>query len=102
MVDYMEESTKEIIRKWERIIIENGGKVAEIVIDDDLKALTADVISKASFSSSYAQGNQIFSKLAALQAVLAKPNLLFGFLNLRFHFSSFLLVNLCFCSIFHS
>lgn len=84
MVGFMQESTKEIMRKWERCITESGGKAAEIVIDDDLKALTADVICKACFGSSYAQGNQIFAKLAALQAALAKPNLLFGFANLRF------------------
>ncbi|KAI9108140.1 hypothetical protein K1719_021013 [Acacia pycnantha] len=84
MVDFMEESTKEIIRKWDRRITESGGKVAEIVIDKDLMALTADVICKACFGSSYAQGNQIFAKLSALQAVLAKPNLLFGFTHIRF------------------
>ncbi|XP_028776302.1 cytochrome P450 714A1-like [Neltuma alba] len=84
MVDFMEESTKEIMRKWERCITESGGKIAEIVIDDDLKAITADVICKACFGSSYAQGNQIFAKLAALQVVLAKSNFLFGFTNLRF------------------
>ncbi|KAI9108048.1 hypothetical protein K1719_020921 [Acacia pycnantha] len=84
MVDFMEESTKEIVRKWDRRITESGGKVAEIVIDKDLMALTADVICKACFGSSYAQGNQIFAKLSALQAVLAKPNLLFGFTDIRF------------------
>ncbi|XP_054782760.1 cytochrome P450 714A1-like [Prosopis cineraria] len=84
MVDFMEESTKEIMRKWERIIEESGvKKMAEIVIDDYMKDLTADIISKACFSGSYAQGNQIFAKLTALQAAVAKPNMLFGFLYLR-------------------
>ncbi|XP_028776373.1 cytochrome P450 714A1-like [Neltuma alba] len=83
MVDFMEESTREIMRKWERIIEESGGKMAEIVIDNDMKELTADIISKACFGGSYALGNQIFAKLTALQNVLAKPNVLFGFLYLR-------------------
>ncbi|KAK7340093.1 hypothetical protein VNO77_20787 [Canavalia gladiata] len=84
MVDLMEESTMEIIKKWERRIKESEGEVAELVIDGDLKTLTADIISKTCFGTSYAQGNLIFTKLATMQAALAKPSILFGFLNLRF------------------
>ena len=80
----MEESTRETMRKWERSIKESGGKTVEIVVDKDLKALTADVICKACFGSSYAQGNQIFATLDALQVAIAKPNLLFSFTNVRF------------------
>ncbi|KAI4328684.1 hypothetical protein L6164_021019 [Bauhinia variegata] len=90
MVGFMEESTMTMIRTWERRIIEfqrEGGKeIAEMVIDDDLKALTADVISKACFGSSYDKGNQIFAKLATMQTALAKPSVLFGFLSLRSRF----------------
>ncbi|XP_027338716.1 cytochrome P450 714A1-like [Abrus precatorius] len=84
MVDLMEESTMEIIRKWESYIRESEGGIAELVIDGDLKVLTADVISKACFGSSYAQGNLIFAKLATMQSALARPSILFGFLNIRF------------------
>ncbi|XP_054782556.1 cytochrome P450 714A1-like [Prosopis cineraria] len=83
MVDFMEDSTKEIMRKWERIIEKSGGKMAEIVIDNDMKELTADIISKACFGGSYALGNQIFAKLTTLQNALGKLSVLFGFLYLR-------------------
>ncbi|XP_020239482.1 cytochrome P450 714A1 [Cajanus cajan] len=83
-VDIMEESTMEIIQKWESLITESEGGVAELVIDGDMKALTANIISKACFGSTYAQGNLIFAKLAKMQNALAKPSILFGFLNLRF------------------
>ncbi|KAJ1407194.1 Cytochrome P450 [Sesbania bispinosa] len=84
MVDFMEESTLEIIRTWERRITESEGGITEIEIDVDMKVLTGDVISKACFSSSYAQGNQIFAKLATMQDALSRPSILFGFLNLSF------------------
>ncbi|TKY65631.1 PHYB activation tagged suppressor 1 [Spatholobus suberectus] len=83
-VDIMVESTMAIIKKWKSHITESEGGIAELVIDGDLKALTADVISKACFGTSYAQGNLIFAKLATMQAILAKPSVLFGFINLRF------------------
>lgn len=83
MVDLMEESAMAIIRNWESRIKSEGG-TAEIVIDEDLKTLTADIISKACFGSSYTEGNQIFAKLAIMQATLARPSILFGFLNLRY------------------
>ncbi|XP_028793575.1 cytochrome P450 714C2-like [Neltuma alba] len=80
MVDFMEESTKTMIKKWERIIEENGGEMAEIVIDNDMKELTGDIISKVCFGGSYDIGNQIFSKLTALQNALAKPTVVIGLL----------------------
>ena len=109
MVDFMEESTKEIMKKWERIIEESdgGGKMAEIVIDNYMKELTGDIISKFCFGGSYALGNQIFSKIAALQRALAKPNVLIGFLHPRFlhslctfiFFFLYFITSICACSV---
>ncbi|CAL0299177.1 unnamed protein product [Lupinus luteus] len=84
MVDLMEESATKIIQKWEGRIAENEDGIAEIVIEEDLKVLTADIISKTCFGTSYAQGVQIFTMLATMQATLSKPSILFGFLNLRY------------------
>lgn len=84
MMDIMEESTLTIIQTWERCITENNEKIAEIVIEIDLKILTEDIISKACFGSDYTQGKQIFSKLKDMQAALSKPSILFGFLDLRY------------------
>ncbi|CAL0299172.1 unnamed protein product [Lupinus luteus] len=84
MVDLMEESATKIIRKWEGRIAENEDGIAEIVIEDDMKVLTAYIISKACFGTSYAEGIQIFAMMETYQALLSKPSILFGFLNLRF------------------
>ncbi|CAL9003080.1 unnamed protein product [Prunus brigantina] len=84
MVGLMEESTKTIIKTWESRILESEEGIVDITIDEDLKSLSADIISRACFGSSYSQGNQIFAKIAALQDILSHPSLLFGFLNFRF------------------
>lgn len=80
----MEGSTLEIIKQWESCITKNNG-IAEIVIETDLKILFEDIISRTCFGSDYAQGKQIFAKLAAMQAAFAKPSLMFGFRNLRLY-----------------
>ncbi|VVA14483.1 PREDICTED: cytochrome [Prunus dulcis] len=84
MVGLMEESTKAIIKTWESRILESEEGIVDITIDEDLKSLSADIISRACFGSSYSQGNQIFAKIATLQDTLSHPSLLFGFLNFRF------------------
>ncbi|XP_004305066.1 PREDICTED: cytochrome P450 714A1-like isoform X2 [Fragaria vesca subsp. vesca] len=84
MVGLMEESTMALLETWESLILESESGVAEIRMDQDLKTLSADIISRACFGSSYSQGNQIFAKIAFLQDALSKPNMLFGFLNFRF------------------
>lgn len=83
----MEESTLEIIRTWERRIAESKKGIADIVIEADLKVLTEDIISKTCFGSDYAQGKQIFAKLATMQATLSSQSILFGFLNIRLYTS---------------
>lgn len=73
-----------LLETWESKILESESGVAEMRMDQDLKTLSADKISRACFDSSYSQGNQIFAKIAFLQDALSKPNMLFGFLNFRF------------------
>lgn len=92
----MEESTKTIIKTWESRILESEEGIVDITIDEDLKSLSADIISRACFGSSYSQGNQIFAKIAALQDILSHPSLLFGFLNFRFVCSSVSNFSTCF------
>jgi len=84
MVGLMEESTMALLETWDSRIQESESSTVEMRIDQDLKALSADIISRACFGSSYSQGNEIFAKIAFLQDALSKPNLLFGFLNFRF------------------
>ncbi|XP_030496189.1 cytochrome P450 714C2 [Cannabis sativa] len=81
MVELMVNSTNSLIRSWEKKIEDEGG-VSDIKVDDDLRSLSADIISKACFGSSYSQGEQIFSKLRTLQKLMSKRTI--GIPGIRF------------------
>ncbi|KAG9157621.1 hypothetical protein Leryth_014133 [Lithospermum erythrorhizon] len=70
MVNLMVESTTEMLKSWERKALSCGENV-EISIDEDMRALSADIISRASFGSNYTEGERIFSKLRTLQNVMS-------------------------------
>ncbi|XP_030546590.2 cytochrome P450 714A1-like [Rhodamnia argentea] len=84
MMDLMVDSTMAMIEKWEGMILQSEETAADIYITEDVNSLSANVIARACFSSSYAEGRQIFAKLRTLQHALARPDRLFGFHNLRF------------------
>lgn len=67
----MVESTSNMIESWDERTRNSVGK-SEVKVDDDLKSLSADIISRACFGSSYAEGEQIFLKLQTLQMVMSK------------------------------
>ncbi|CAI9762316.1 unnamed protein product [Fraxinus pennsylvanica] len=79
MVGLMLESAKTLTGKWEGCIESQGGIMAEIEAEEDLRSLSADVISKACFGGSYTKGKDIFSKLRALQKAISNQCFLFGF-----------------------
>ncbi|KAA8534509.1 hypothetical protein F0562_032026 [Nyssa sinensis] len=54
--------------------IENEGGVADIKIDEYMRSFSGDVISRACFGSSYAEGEEIFLKLRARQEALSKKS----------------------------
>ena len=74
MTNLMVESANSMLRSWE-IKVENDGGQSEINVDDDLRALSADIISKACFGSNYSEGKEIFLKLRALQVVMSKGSI---------------------------
>ncbi|KAG8099087.1 hypothetical protein GUJ93_ZPchr0013g37471 [Zizania palustris] len=78
MVDLMVESAQVLVKSWEDRLDGNGGASAvNIKIDDDIRAYSADVISRACFGSSYVKGKQIFAMIRELQKMVSKkPNLL--------------------------
>ncbi|KAL5738916.1 hypothetical protein ACOSQ2_028096 [Xanthoceras sorbifolium] len=85
----MEECTMAMISTWERRLSESsrlGGAAAtaEFMVDQDLRGLSADIISRYCFGSSYSQGKNIFAKLANLQEALSHQSLVFGLPNFRF------------------
>lgn len=83
MVNLMIDSTTSLQRSWERRIIEQGEGVADIRVDEDLRSLSADIISRACFGSSYSQGKDIFLKLRTLQTAMSRDFLHFGIPGMR-------------------
>lgn len=81
MVSLMVDSTTSMLRIWENRIKNEGG-VADIKVDEDLRSLSGDIISRACFGSSYSQGEQIFSKLRTLQKLMS--NRIIGIPFLRY------------------
>ncbi|GFP90495.1 cytochrome p450 714c2 [Phtheirospermum japonicum] len=74
MLKLMAESTLTMLKAWEKNTESLEGKV-EISVDDDLRRLSADIISRACFGRSYLQGEKIFSKLQSLQRVMSRGNI---------------------------
>lgn len=71
----MLDSANLLVKQWENKIQEHGG-VASIRIDQDLKFMAAEIISKTLFGSYYALGNEISRKIGILQDVLSQQNTL--------------------------
>ncbi|KAF8009814.1 hypothetical protein BT93_J0722 [Corymbia citriodora subsp. variegata] len=78
MVGLMVESAQTLLRTWDSRIEAEGGQMAEITVDEDLRSLSADVISRACFGSSYVKGKEVFSKLRSLQNIMSRQSFLFG------------------------
>lgn len=71
MVSLVVESAMPMLSKWEEM-------VCDITVDEDLRAVSADVISRACFGSSFSKGKEIFSKLRCLQKAITHHNILFS------------------------
>ncbi|KAK6162700.1 hypothetical protein DH2020_002541 [Rehmannia glutinosa] len=74
MVSLMAESTSTMLKSWENKTESCEGKF-EIRVDEDLRSLSADIISRACFGRSYLQGEKIFSKLQSLQRIMSRGNI---------------------------
>ncbi|XP_031264401.1 cytochrome P450 714C2-like [Pistacia vera] len=81
MVKLMVYATILTLKSWENKI-ENGGGSADIKVDDDMRSLSADIISRACFGSNYSKGEDIFSKLRTLQKTMSKVGI--GIPGLRY------------------
>lgn len=71
MIGSMVDSAMQMLRKWEEMV-ERGGKMGcEIRVDDeDLKDVSADVISRVCFGSSFFKGKEIISMINDLHVSL--------------------------------
>ena len=82
MVDLMVASATALVAAWEDRMISDdnrggGGGCLELRVDDDMRAYSADVISRACFGSSYVKGKEIFALIRELQKTVSskQPNL---------------------------
>lgn len=83
MVNLIQESAMTMVNLWNNII-ENERGIADIEIDKHMRRFSGDVISKACFGSNYTKGEEIFSKLRALQQALSKNKLAMTMLGMRY------------------
>ncbi|XP_077239228.1 cytochrome P450 714C2-like isoform X2 [Tasmannia lanceolata] len=83
MINLMVESTLPLLKSWESRVESEGG-IGEITVDENLRSLSADVISRACFGGSYSKGKEIFSRLRAVQEAMSKKCLLIGIPGFRY------------------
>ncbi|XP_010922815.1 cytochrome P450 714C2 [Elaeis guineensis] len=83
MVNVIVEATIPFLESWESLLKSEGG-TREIVVDEDLRSFSADVLSRAFFGSSYAKGEEIFSRLRQLQKAMSRSSILIGIPGSRF------------------
>ncbi|GAV71499.1 p450 domain-containing protein [Cephalotus follicularis] len=74
MINLMVDSTTTMLKSWESRIEIKGG-IADIKVDEDLRSLSADVISRACFGSNYSKGEQIFARLRLLQKTMSMSSI---------------------------
>ncbi|KAF8728795.1 hypothetical protein HU200_018074 [Digitaria exilis] len=58
-----------LIKEWEQLVSNNGNKEAEVELNRNFQELTADVIFRTAFGSSYKEGKQVFHTQKQLLAV---------------------------------
>ncbi|KAL6896622.1 hypothetical protein ACP4OV_007194 [Aristida adscensionis] len=82
MVGLMASSARALVESWEERLLHQpefggvNGSALELKVDDDIRAYSADVISRTCFGSSYVRGKEIFAMIRELQKTVAKPSLL--------------------------
>ncbi|XP_057865292.2 cytochrome P450 CYP749A22 isoform X1 [Cryptomeria japonica] len=81
MVPVMASSTGRMLEKWENAIADG---VKEIEVSNDFRCLTADVIARTAFGTSFEQGKHIFHMLAELTILAGKSFGKMSFLGSRF------------------
>ncbi|CAN6330214.1 unnamed protein product [Urochloa humidicola] len=77
MIELIEDATAPLLESWERML-DNAGGNREIVVDDYLRKLSADIIARVCFGSSFTRGEEIFCKLRQLQKAVSQQDALVG------------------------
>ncbi|KAF6172641.1 hypothetical protein GIB67_041964 [Kingdonia uniflora] len=82
MVSIIVSSTTTLLKSWDNKIEFEGG-IGHIKVDEDLRSLSADIISRICFGSNYSKGKEICLKLKALHKAMSRKGLLIGVPGLR-------------------
>lgn len=81
----MVESAQPLLESWSNSIECQGGMPIDVSVDEDLRSVSADVIARTCFGSSYCKGKQIFSKLRSLQKAIVEQSInLFDVASFRY------------------
>lgn len=83
MVDLMVDSASSLLASWEEKLQVQGGRNAEIEVEEELRCYSADVISRTCFGSNYVQGKDIFLKLRELQENVSASSIFAEMFGLR-------------------
>lgn len=81
MIQLIEDATAPLLEAWESILDSAGGST-EIVVDDYVRNISADVIARACFGSSFAKGEEIFCMLRKLQKAISQQDAFVGLSSL--------------------
>ncbi|KAF6172659.1 hypothetical protein GIB67_041982 [Kingdonia uniflora] len=84
MVDMMVECSIKMLNAWESKVNNGAAGIADIRVDEELKNLSADIISRTIFGSNYVTGKEVFLKIRAIMDVLAKQTNLLGIPGVRY------------------
>ena len=64
--------TSSMLKNWEEKVAQTDSHGKEIDVHQELRALTANIISHTAFSSSYNEGEEVFEMQRELQEMAAK------------------------------
>lgn len=60
---------EQLIKEWEQLVASNKNKEVEVEFSKHFQELTADVISRTAFGSSYREGKEVFHTQKQLVAL---------------------------------
>ncbi|CAM0954956.1 unnamed protein product [Alopecurus aequalis] len=87
MVPLMVAAAQPLLHSWEAAVdgsTKDGGGVAAVDVDADIRSFSFDVISRACFGTDHSRGREIFLRLRALSGLMSEPSFIFTIPSLRY------------------
>ena len=85
MTNLMVECATTVVNTWAALVEKEGG-IADIDVEKYLSSFSGDAISKACFGSNYSKGQEIFTKIRALEETMTKRARFYGISIMRLVF----------------